>query len=194
MSSLSRIALFGGTFDPIHEGHLEIVTRARKEMSLDKVIFLPCRHSPHKKTTPSAGNLERLEMIKLATTEIPWAEASNFELLRPAPSYTWETVETLKPTFKEGTELFLIIGLDQWNALPRWSYPEKLAAAVTFLVFGRGGDPTPREGYQSYFFKSAHPASSSKIRRQLARNEPSSWLPRKVSNYISSNKLYSEIR
>lgn len=189
-----KIALFGGTFDPVHQGHLEIVTRARHDMNLDQVIFLPCRRSPHKETGPIATDQERLEMLKLATSNLPWAEVSDFEFHRPAPSYTWQTIEALKPSFTKNSELFLIIGLDQWQALPRWENPEKLTAAVIFLVFGRNGEPLPRKGYRAHFFKSDHPASSSQIRQNLASEQPHQWLPEAVSAYLAKKPLYSGIR
>lgn len=189
-----KIALFGGTFDPIHEGHLEIVTRAQQEINLDQVIFLPCRRSPHKETGPIASDQKRLEMLQRAIANLPWAEVSDFEFHRPAPSYTWQTIEALKPNLAKNTKLFLIIGLDQWEALPRWKNPEKLAASVTFLVFGRNGEPAPREGYHAHFFKSDHPASSSEIRQILASKKPHIWLPAAVSDYIAKKHLYSRIR
>ena len=83
MSAPFRIALFGGTFDPIHEGHLEIAEKAHTALSLDQVLFLPCRQSPHKKSGPLASEEDRLQMIKLATQELDWASVSDFELQPP---------------------------------------------------------------------------------------------------------------
>lgn len=195
MSSPPRkIAIFGGTFDPVHEGHLEISNRARREMGLDEVIFLPCRRSPHKDTGPIADDAARLTMLQLATRDLPWATVSDFEFHRPAPSYTWETLTNLQENFTEPTSLFLLIGLDQWQALPRWAHPEKIALMVEFLVFGRDGEPQPRAGYQAHFFPSNHPASSSMIREDLAANRPAKWLSEKTAQYITKKGLYSTIR
>lgn len=189
-----KIALFGGSFDPVHEGHLEIASRARAEMELDQVIFLPCRRSPHKDIGPAAGDQDRLKMLTAATAQLPWATVSDFEFQRPEPSYTWETVKALQAEFPEPHVLFLLIGLDQWEALPRWAHPEKLAAAVEFLVFGRDGIPSPREGYQAHFFPCDHPASSSSIRADLTAGRKAPLLPAAVSEIISKQGLYQPIR
>ncbi len=190
MSAPFRIALFGGTFDPIHEGHLEIAEKAHTALSLDQVLFLPCRRSPHKKSGPLASDEDRLQMIKLATQELDWASVSDFELQLPLPSYTWQTVEALKPTLPPKAQLFLLIGLDQWQSLPRWTHPEKLAAALELIVVGRDGEPGSRLGYRSHFLPGNHPASASEIRKDLAENKRPHWLPRKVFNFISKKDLY----
>ena len=189
-----KIALFGGTFDPVHLGHLEIAARAHENMELDEVIFLPCRRSPHKNTGPIASDENRLKMLQVATEDLAWASVSDFEFHRPSPSYTWETVEALKTEFTEPTTLFLLIGLDQWEALPRWAHPEKLAASVEFLVFGRNGEASPREGYKAHFFKSNHPASSSAIRENLLNDRPAEWLPETVTRLMLQEAIYAPIR
>ena len=134
MSLPPRLAFFGGTFDPIHLGHLEIARKAQLALELDQVIFLPCRQSPHKTDSPGASDQERLEMIKIAIQDIPWAHVSDIELEKPPPSYTWETLREFKNTFRGDCRLFLILGLDQWNSLPRWKHPERLAEDVEFIV------------------------------------------------------------
>ncbi|MGC6427182.1 MAG: nicotinate (nicotinamide) nucleotide adenylyltransferase [Akkermansiaceae bacterium] len=193
-SAPRKIALFGGTFDPIHLGHLEIAARARDEMKLDEVVFLPCRRSPHKDTGPIASDRNRLVMLKAATSDLPWATVSDFEFHRPAPSYTWETVEAFQNSLPVPTSLFLLIGLDQWEALPRWSHPHKIAAIVEFLVFGRDGNPQVRENYRAHFFKCDHPASSTIIRADLAAGRPAKWLPAAVENLILEKGFYLPIR
>lgn len=185
-----KIALFGGTFDPVHQGHLEVASRARDEMDLDEVIFLPCRRSPHKGTGPVADDHQRISMLKAATANFPWASVSDFEINRPAPSYTWKTVEAFIENLPSETLIFLLIGLDQWLALPRWAHPEKLTASVKFLVFGRNGQPEPREGYRAHFFQSDHPAYSSLIREELACGNSSEWLPEAVVSVINEEKIY----
>ena len=85
MSMPRRIALFGGTFDPIHLGHVEIARRAKELLDLDEVRFLPCHTSPHKIGVSSAPAADRLEMARLATRDLPWAVVDDFDLSRPPP-------------------------------------------------------------------------------------------------------------
>jgi len=188
-----RLAIFGGTFDPIHEGHLEIASKAQRALQLDRVIFLPCRQSPHKTGTPGASDQERLEMIKIATRDLPWAKVCDYELTKPPPSYTWKTVRELKLTLPVNSRLFLILGLDQWHALPRWKYPERLAGDLEFIVVGRDGSPSPRAGYQAHFLAGNHPASSSQIREDLTKGVLPRWLPKKIRTYLTKKGLYSNI-
>ncbi len=185
-----RVALFGGTFDPIHEGHLEIAKKAVDQLKLDQVIFVPCRRSPHKEKEPGAPDGDRLEMLRLATAEIEWVEVTDYELKKPPPSYTWETVREFK---KLGFELFLLIGFDQWEALPRWTHPERLAEDVEFIVVGRDEQPAPRAGYRSHFIHGDHPASSTMIRSSLRDGAPGKkpdWLANAVFRYIREKGLY----
>jgi len=190
MAHPKRVALFGGTFDPVHEGHLEIATKAHRELKLDEVIFLPCKKSPHKTTGPVASDSARYRMLELATADLPWARVSDFELKRPLPNYTWATVEALQETSLKEARLFLLIGLDQWEALPRWSQPEKLAAALEFIVVGRDGEASPRAGYRAHFITGDHPASASAIRLRLGAGEKAHWLPQPVRPFISEKDLY----
>ena len=193
MSRPSRVAIFGGTFDPIHLGHLEIANKARTALQLDRVIFLPCRQSPHKSSAPGASDEQRLEMIQLVSKDYPWAEVSDHELSQAPPSYTWESVRHFKSTLPESTRLFLILGLDQWTSLPTWAHPERIARDVELIVVGRNGTPSPREGYQAHFLPGNHPASSSEIRSALASGEDPKWLPGKIRTFLSENGLYSDI-
>ena len=99
MSQPLRIALFGGSFDPVHLGHVQIARAARKALDLNLVIFIPCRQSPHKDRGATADESERLEMLELATADLPWAEVSDLETCLPPPSYSWITAETMHEIF-----------------------------------------------------------------------------------------------
>ncbi len=193
MSSPPRLAFFGGTFDPIHLGHLEIAREARAALQLDQVIFLPCRQSPHKTTKPGASDQERLEMIQMATRDLPWAKVSSHELEKPPPSYTSQTVQELRATLPINSRIFLILGLDQWESLPKWHQPERLARELEFIVIGRNGQATPRAGYRAHFLHGDHPASSSEIRADLAQGRQARWLPEKVRTFLTKKGLYSDI-
>ena len=186
-----RVAFFGGTFDPIHEGHLEIAEKAIDQLLLDQLIFIPCRRSPHKETSPGAEDELRLEMLEIATKDLSGVCVSDFELKKPPPSFTWETVRHFKEKSPSTTRFFLLIGLDQWESLPRWRNIEILAKDVEFIVVGRSGHPTPRDGYQAHFIKGDHPASASQIRRDLSAGKKPQWLPSAVAEFISKKDLYS---
>lgn len=189
-----KIAFFGGTFDPVHEGHLEIARKAVDQSGLDRVIFIPCRRSPHKSEAPGADDLDRLDMLKLATSNFPWAEVSDFELQKPPPSFSWETVRHFKEAFANSTRFFLLVGFDQWESLPRWKNIETLAKDVEFIVVGRSEHPRPRDGFRAHFIEGNHPASASEIRKDLSEGRKASWLHRDVARFIHEKDLYSPVR
>ncbi|MFT6180691.1 MAG: nicotinate-nucleotide adenylyltransferase [Paracoccaceae bacterium] len=192
MNTSRNIAFFGGTFDPIHEGHLEIAKKAVKVLKLDLVIIIPCRRSPHKAEKPGASDEDRLKMLQLATAHLPWARVNDYEFQKPPPSYTCETVQHFQDEFPSKTRLFLLIGFDQWEALPRWKNIETLARDVEFIVVGRRKQPVSRDGYHAHFIEGHHPASASQIRADLHSNRPPKWLPKPVFQYISEKGLYSD--
>jgi len=182
-----RIALFGGTFDPVHLGHVHLAACAREAAGLDEVRFLPCRISPHKEGLPPASGVDRLAMLRLATQGLPWASVDDYELNGPEPSYSYATAETMAAR-QPHAEWFWLMGGDQWDALPRWKHPERLAALVTFLVLARGSRPEPRAGYRLQVIPGDHPASATLVRRGggMARN----WLDPAVAAYVEEHRLY----
>lgn len=185
-----RIALFGGTFDPIHCGHLDLARRAVEALALDRVIFLPCRTSPHKLGIESAPAADRLAMARLATAELPWAEVDDFDLTRPPPSWSYRTAEEMAGRFP-GAQLFWLMGADQWRALPRWREPERLARTVEFIVSSRDGQPEPHPPWTLHSIGGSHPASATAIRASaLAGELLTDWLPPAVAAYILDHRLY----
>jgi nicotinate-nucleotide adenylyltransferase len=188
-----RIALFGGTFDPVHLGHLHLAELAKNQLALDEVRFLPCRISPHKTGIAPAPPEHRLEMLRLATAGLPWAVVDDFELQHPGPSFSYQTAEAISAR-EPSARLFWIMGGDQWDALPRWSHPERLAAAVEFIVLDRGQPSLPRPGFRMCRIPGAHPASATAIRRAVADGvDPQSlpWLPRPAATYLQAHGLYA---
>lgn len=185
-----RIALFGGTFDPIHAGHLEIARRAKEALALDEVRFLPCHTSPHKIGISTAPPQDRLEMVRLATAGLPWAVADDHDLVTEQPAYSYRTAEEMARRYP-GARLFWLMGTDQWRALPRWKEPERLAKTVEFIVAARDGMPEPHPAWRMEFISGTHPASSTAIRAALAAGDPpGEWLPLPVANYIRRRGLY----
>jgi nicotinate-nucleotide adenylyltransferase len=190
MSEPRQIALFGGTFDPVHLGHLHLADTARKALTLDEVRFLPCRISPHKSgTTPTAAS-DRMDMLRLATADLPWAVVDDSEIRRDGPSFSWQTAEEMKARFPQA-RLFWIMGTDQWDVLPTWARPDKLAACVEFIVLARGNPPVPREGYRLHVVEGGHPASATTIREALTAGATAHpWLPPSVAQWIHEHGLY----
>jgi len=184
-----KICIFGGTFDPIHLGHTHIAAAAVKQLGLDRVLFLPCRQSPHKTGQHHSSGQHRLAMCHLAIERLDWAEVDDHDLITPAPSYSWRTAEAMQLRFPEA-QLYWLMGTDQWQALPRWDRPEQLARLVEFIVFTRGETPQPREGYRMHAIEGAHPASATAIRQSPASQDAASWIHPEVRHYIQAHGLY----
>ena len=128
-----RIGVFGGSFDPVHQGHLAIALAALEALPLDRVIFVPARRSPLKDEVPTAPENDRLAMLELATRDEPRFSVSRIELDRPAPSFTVDTLEALSA---EG-RLFLILGADAALDLRRWRAPARVRELATLVVAPR---------------------------------------------------------
>ncbi len=190
MTSTHKIGLFGGTFDPVHLGHLHLAGLARAALTLDEVRFLPCPISPHKLSSTPVSGADRCEMLRLATAGLPWAVVDDFELRQPGPAFSYLAAEALAEKFP-AARLYWIMGGDQWDALPAWENPERLACGVEFAVIARGGPPQPRDGYRLHVVRGHHPASATAIRQALANGAVShEWLAPAVAEWIAANRLY----
>jgi nicotinate-nucleotide adenylyltransferase len=191
MSAQRKIALFGGTFDPVHLGHLHIAQHAKDALGLDEVRFLPCRISPHKTDSRPASGEDRCKMLRLATAGLPWAVVDDFELHQEGPSYSYQTAETMAARFPD-TRLFWIMGGDQWDSLPKLKNPGRLAELVEFIVLARGETPHPRDGCRLHVIRGdGHPAFATAIREAISNGETTHpWLDPKVAEWIAAKKLY----
>ncbi len=133
---MDRIGLLGGTFDPIHYGHLRAAEEAYHVLSLTKVIFLPTADPPHKKRPDLSPFAYRFEMVKLATRDVPYFEVSDLEARLPRPSYSVRTLSSLRETL--AAELFFILGLDAFLELETWYHYEELPKLAHLVVVTRG--------------------------------------------------------
>jgi nicotinate-nucleotide adenylyltransferase len=138
VKSYPRIALFGGTFDPIHIGHLAVARQAYQQLKLDRVIFIPSGTPPHRATGPVATAEQRCAMVELAIAKEPNFELSDLEARREGLSYTVDTVRTFAQTYPDAS-LYFILGDDCAAKLHRWKGIEEMLTLVTFIAAHRGG-------------------------------------------------------
>lgn len=129
-------------------------------------------------------------MLRLALADAPWAEVDSFDLTAPPPSHSIRTAEHFRNLHPD-SELSWILGNDQWDALPRWHQPERLAHLLHFVVFSRNARPTPRPGWKMSHLPGVHPASSTTLRECFATGSPPPpWLHPDVLAYIRQHQLY----
>ena len=186
-----RVALFGGSFDPVHRGHLFIAERAVEACALDRVIFLPCWKSPHKTGQAISSPGDRVSMLEVASEGYEWAEVSEWELSREEASYSWKTAEHFKEELGRETELFWIVGTDQWEVIETWARARYLAELVTFIVFPRGGVAETKDGFRMELVDASFDASSTEIRRRVRCGEPVGELVEPgVEEFIEERGLY----
>lgn len=184
--SAARVGVFGGTFDPVHAGHLAIALAALETLPLDRVVFVPARRSPLKDREPAAAADDRLAMLRLATADEPRFSVSRLELDRDGPSYTVDTLEALSG---EG-RLFLILGADAAADLARWKRPERVRELATLVVAGRPGTA----GLPSGAVRLDTPLmdiSARELRAKAAQARSLRYLvPDPVCRYIEERGLY----
>ena len=139
-----RIGLFGGTFNPIHYGHLRAALEVKEGFPLDECCFIPVAIPPHKTSGSMANSADRLEMLRLAISGREGFTVSDVELKRPGTSYSIDTVNQLKSNLGPDTELFLMLGLDAFLEIDTWKSYKALLHAIPFIVMAR-----PNPGYDN---------------------------------------------
>jgi len=194
MKRNARIGLLGGTFNPIHVGHLLIAQDAMEALDLDRVKFIPAATPPHKPLDRNISGTHRLRMVRLAIRGCPRFEADNIEVRRGGASYSVETVTELKRC-NPGTEFVFIIGADSLEELPCWRDIKRLAKLCAFAVVARPGfaPRVPKGLGLRCRFVEGHlcEIASRDIRARLARGESVRWLvPEAVLRYIRRQRLY----
>ena len=137
MCAQKRIALYGGTFDPVHVGHVEIGRRVSELFEIDRVIFIPAQTAPHKIGRPVTEPIHRYAMLALATQDDPRLVVSTFELDDPDRRYTVDTVEHFQRELGDSTELFFIMGADSWSEITTWREWERLLTMTNHIVVTR---------------------------------------------------------
>lgn len=184
------IALFGGTFDPVHLGHCIIAQQALERFNLAKVIFIPCFQSPHKPGVQTATPEDRMGMLEAALSGLDWAEVSDYEISRPKPSFSVETAEWFAGRYPD-TPLFWIMGTDQWNVLEKWKDSSRLAELVTFIVFPRPDLPFEKKGIRHLQLETRVDISASMVRELIRKGRPFHFfVPAPVHSHIRNRGLY----
>ncbi|MGQ9779205.1 MAG: nicotinate-nucleotide adenylyltransferase [Bacillota bacterium] len=193
---LAAIGLLGGTFDPIHLGHLVLAETARESFGLEKVIFMPAGQPPHKHRAMAAAH-DRLRMVEMAVADNPYFAVSTLEIERPGPSYTVDTVVALRRS-APAAEWYLIIGSDALAELPTWHEYEQLLGLVRVLAAARPGAelalPPVLAGWSAkiaFFYPPAIDISSTAIRTRARQGLSLRYLvPERVAAYILEKGLY----
>ena len=186
-----KLAIFGGTFDPIHNAHLAAAREAADRFHLDRVLFVPAARPPHKQGGPRASYKERVHMAELACAGEPRFEVSRLEE-NTDRSYSIETIEKLRARLAPDDELFFIIGADAFAEIQTWRRWDDVARGVHFLVVSRPGNEyhVPPEARYDRLDDLRLDISSSAIRRELAAGRNPADLPPAVLSYILANCLY----
>jgi nicotinate-nucleotide adenylyltransferase len=185
-----KVAIFGGTFDPVHTAHLTVAREARDRLAYDEVLFVPAGNPPHKAGTTTAGFDHRFRMVELACQDEARFSVSRIEEGHDL-SYTIHTIERLRAE-RPGDAFSFLIGADAFADIRSWHRWRDVAAAVSFLVVSRPGHviAAPPETRVERLETVALPVSSSEIRDELARHGSSALLPGAVMAYIAAHGLY----
>lgn len=194
-----KIALFGGSFDPVHQEHVRLVGAAIGHLGLDKAIVIPARVAPHKIYGAVASGEERLEMCKIAFRNLPRVEISPFELESDGTSYSYLTCEHFKKRYPQA-ELFFLVGADMLENFFTWKFPERILACATLVACGRGGERAEglREKFRARFgcdYRilpfTGEAVSSTRLRTALAFGKAPAELDGEVCRYARERGIYS---
>lgn len=204
MGAERRIALYGGTFDPVHLGHVEIARRVLELFEIEKVLFVPAQVAPHKMGRPVTEPIHRYAMLALATQNDPRLSISTFELDAPDRRYTVNTVAHFQQAFEtsggESTELFFIMGADSWSEITTWREWERLLTMINHIIVTRPGhdiDKTLPTADARVFFTDAvrQDISATNIRRLASEgrfDDVGRLVPASVAEYIKKYEIYRD--
>jgi len=204
---MANIGLFGGSFNPVHMGHLILAEIARTEAKLDQMLFVPAKEPPHKIMRRLAPAEDRLRMTELAVEDNDYFQISEIELKREGPSYTLLTVRELRDRLETGDNLFLVVGADSVHEMPDWWHAKELVREIPIIALRRPGYPMGNlEKVRAEFGDEAVEQiqelavetpllqiSSTDIRKRIRTGRTIRYLvPDKVRAFILENQLYKE--
>lgn len=193
----------GGSFDPVHDGHLAIARAAADKLGLGRVLMIPAAIPPHKRDRRLASGADRLALLSLACASDPRLQPSDVELQREGPSYSYDTALELRRRYGESTPLYFIVGADTLQDLASWYRIAELAELVTFCAVTRPGssldpeflvptigNPAVARIAEHAITVEPHPAASTAIREALARGDVPDHVPPSVYAAITERGLY----
>jgi nicotinate-nucleotide adenylyltransferase len=199
-----RLGIYGGTFDPVHLGHLILAETCREACALDEVWFIPAAVSPHKQSRPVTPGKQRMEMLRFAIAGHPQFKLCSWELDRPGPSYTVDTLRHLKQEDPD-RELCLLLGADALADFPKWREPQAILELAQLIAVSRGEQPADLDPITAAWGTQAAdrvtcvqmPAigiSASDIRHRAATGRSIRFLaPRPVELFILQHQLYGPV-
>ena len=200
----TRLGIYGGSFDPVHLGHLLLAETCREACELDRVLFLPCGQSPHKPRGAIASGQQRVEMLEFAVAGDPRFGVCRIELERSGPSYTVETLRQLRVE-QPDSELFFLMGADSLADLPLWREPQTILELATIVAVNRGHRPPPDwSSLESRLGRNVRDRvrfvtmpgvdlSATEIRERIRLEQSVRFrVPRAVEEYIRQNGLYQQ--
>lgn len=192
----------GGTFDPVHKGHIQVAKCAKEQYKLDEIWFMPSKIPPHKREQKISSEEDRMHMVCLAIEGIPGFVSSDFELCRSEVTYTAHTMRLLKEEYPD-IVFYFIMGGDSFFQFEHWYHPEEIVKYTKILATGRDGVSKEAmiqrkkeltKKYQGEFYlidMEDFPVSSSSIRKRVNKGESvDSLIPAKVADYIKKHNLY----
>lgn len=199
---MRKIGVFGGTFNPIHNGHIAMIEYCKKEAELDKVILIPTFTPPHKNSDCLADEHHRLEMCRIAASRLDFAEVSDIEIQRGGKSYTFETLNCLKEIYPTD-KLYFIVGADMFLSLEKWKNPEQIFSCADIIAIPRD-DENYEElnrhytqvlkslGARAIILKNTVlSVSSTYIRENISDSSVvTNLIDKEVYEYIKINRLY----
>jgi nicotinate-nucleotide adenylyltransferase len=185
------IGLLGGSFDPVHHGHLIVGQVAREKLGLEELRLLPAREQPFKQGRHRTSPEHRAAMLSLAVTGVPGFAVERTELDRAGPSYTVHTLQELRKR-EPGSEFLLLLGADAAAELPAWREADRIPQLARVVVFARPGSKVPDlPGIAQIVEVPALDISATEVRRRVARRlSIRYWVPEAVAEYIARHRLY----
>ncbi|HTY58160.1 MAG TPA: nicotinate-nucleotide adenylyltransferase [Bacteroidota bacterium] len=190
-----KLGIFGGTFDPVHLGHLIVAEAVRERAGLDRIVFIPASTPPHKADAPVSSAAHRLAMLREAVRSNAFFQVSDIEIERGGISYTVDTLRQLKEA-NAADDLYLLIGADNLREFQSWKEPEEILKQATLIVMNRPGFPAAPGGMTLPVnaLQCEVPSidiSATEIRRRVQQGLTISYLvPSAVSRYIERTRLY----
>jgi nicotinate-nucleotide adenylyltransferase len=185
------VGVFGGSFDPIHHGHLLVAQAALEALALDDLRFVPARQQPFKVGNHGAPAPDRVRMVELAVAGEPRFRVERFEIERPGPSYTVETLRAFREREPE-TDFVLLVGADAAAELPSWHEAGEIPQLARVVMFARPAEPAPGPALDFECIRVPQvEISASAIRRRVRAGQSIQyWVPEAVRDYIAAHRLY----